>query len=232
MKKLSFFPKTLIILNLVGLSSLSLFIFNIWETNIHPFIKLYVVHDFLIYFTLFFIYYLWLQKLKQKQSLSFFIGLFFLFLGIFAMGMHVGTDQVHKLVTHPIAYFYDELLTHWIAFASFAILSFILVWLQFKKALSDKLSSLEIGIIFISGIFQGSVLGLGATEGHNSLIAVTLFPLFLAFMLYQLKGKKIKHYPLTIYYLTAYTFCLLFLAVWFILNKGFVEPSTNGFGRF
>lgn len=236
MKSLSNFSgytKSLIAYNLVIILLFSALFFDIWGKSYPPYFDNFFFLEVFVAAATISIYLYWLLQLS-KSGIGFkklipvlsFISIF-----LYAEGQHASANQIRGFVDSPSALFFDEYLSHWTFMTA---VGFIGMAFSYLHLLEKKMSTSvpEVLSLVISGLIQGSIIGLYAVEGRSGWIAGSISILALILTYKWLKKRKLSNYPLVIYYATAYSAALFILGLWFIQHGGFLEPSVIGFGRF
>lgn len=234
-RHLTSFTKSLLLYNLVVILLFSALFFDVWGKVYQPYFDTFFFLEIFVIFSTVSLYFYWLVQLnKQSLVFKFFIPtLSFITILLFAVGQHSSANQIHIFVEHPSVMFFDEYFSHWTLVTALALIGGSFSWLQLLvKEKNNSLSLLEQSLLGISGVLQGTIIGIYAVEGRSAWIAGTLAITILILIQKWLKGRKLNNFPLPLYYTVAYTSVIFILAVWFLQHGGFFEPSATGFGRF
>jgi hypothetical protein len=231
----STFTKSLLIYNLVVILLFSALFFDIWGKVYPPYLDTFFFLEIFVIFSTVALYFYWLYQLStNKIDFKFFIPtLSLITVLLFAVGQHSSANQIHIFVEHPSIMLFDEYVSHWTLVFALALIGGSFSWLQLLvKEAGKPLSLQERGLLSVSGVIQGSIIGIYAVEGRSGWLAGILSVATLIFIGKWLKGRKLTSFALPLYYAVAYISVIFILIVWYFQYGGFFEPSAIGFGRF
>lgn len=225
-------------LHLVGLGFASIFVLSLWDHRLHDyfntvfFLEISVTIFLTILFT--FMYRHLSSQINQDTTQKWldycFLG--FIGLAIYGGGIHLGANQIREVVNIPIVYFYDEILSHWLAVIGFLGISYLFAFIHLKTPIQSLTASkIEKWHLYLSGAIHGLVAGISLLQANSAQLALIAAPVTIA-LAWKLKKKDHRLYPLTTYSLVAFTFLKLFILAWYFHYDSFASPSDVGFGRF
>jgi len=154
-----------------------------------------------------------------------------LFLTMFAVGygMHTVANQLSSLpaerLLNDIIYFYDEILSHYIMWASyFGIIFFLIFFNNLKESIKEK------DVLFtLVAISHGGLVALSCIEAQSVIILITyLLALGILPLLRKSFWRQLKISPIGNYYVISAITSVIILILWGIAFQGFPEPSTLG----
>lgn len=231
------YTRIIVIFNFLTLLILSLFFLDFWDIQVHPYFNTSFYLEGVMALAGLPLYFILLDQLLEPldrdKKLPFLIAfiIFFILVG-YGAGMHQAGNQIRNTHDTPIVFFYDELLSHWIAGIGSLGVTFVLAAAQLKTPLQNPIGKGKHLLIKLSGIFQGLVIGLAGLESHFGLASFLTTGSFIVLLVTRLRKRPSEHYPVTTYFLYLYAAGFILLTIWYIIHGSFVEPSASGFGKF
>jgi hypothetical protein len=124
---------------------------------------------------------------------------------------------------YQVAYFYDEVLGHYIWHAGVIGLSGLILWRQWRNPYVDGILSLWLPVV--AGLLHGLTFFLIIVEGQTTPIGVP-FAAAVALFIPVFGGNRIKKQPVLLFFFVAYVIATLLLAGWRIYWGAYLEPSV------
>ncbi len=217
MKNWTVYSKTIIVLHLITLLSLTMFFWSGWQIKINPFMNLGLLREAVSVFGVMGVYLLWFRQLLPLPKIYLFLFSVSFVSMLYGAGMHQAANQIADNVSSPSVAFYDEYFSHWWAWGSVLVINFLFG----LTGITQKLKDSEVWFIGISGVVQGLVSGLNILEARFGLLALLVS---IGFLVLLVPRKGVGRKPLLLYFKNYFVALVGFILFWVIMN-GFIEPS-------
>lgn len=224
--------------NLVVTTFALMFFWNGWEFMVFKHVSLGSVLEFLLIVVSIPLYleFAWKvyksvksEKLKRVYAV---FSLVMFILVVCGVGVHFFASQISKVTDTPMIEIYGEGLYYYMIWIGIIGLNIFFAFFQKKIPLKAPLGNPEVVAIGSSGIIQGLVATLGILECRFGFPGLVLSSVAFAILSFEQYGKKIRKYPLYIFYNYCLVTVIILIIVWVLVYGGFFEPSKINFGGF
>jgi hypothetical protein len=200
----------------------------------YPLMKIADVFDIFTPLVLLPLYWL-LYRMSQKEPVNLTgIIVFFVLAAFWAQGqgMHLSANSIGHLLKgmetsdiYKLAYFYDEVLGHYLWHFGIVGLSAVIIYRQWKNPFNGEKTPLW--PVALAGVIHGFSFFSVVLEGGTAPLGVTFAVLAILFVLIWGR-KKIAQQPLLTFFFLSYIVALLFFLGWGIYWQGLPQFSEVG----
>ncbi len=204
------------------------------QSGLYPLMKMGDVVDIFTPLVLLPLYWL-LYRMGQEDRLGVGESLAFVVLGalwVEGQGMHLSANSIgHWLKemegshAYALTNFYDEVLSHYIWHLGIVGLSALLLLRQWRNPVSG--GRLPLGIVIIAGIVHGLTFFLIVIEAGTAPLGIPF--VIIVTLLGLIWGReKLRHQPVTAFFVIAYAVALSFFVGWAVYWGGLPQFSEVG----
>lgn len=237
-RKLTQINRNLLLLNVAFVIIGSVFIVDIWDIELFPFVHLIIINDYISMLfgslALFRISTVLTEHFSpQNKSRLNFLYLLLTLCMVFGIGAHSSANNISLAMGTPssIVYYWDEILGHLLVglpmlamFFSFPILSLFDKNSRYIDPYNNKVS-------MILGLLNGAFTAFMMLEAHLAVIALVAFTVVTLSILITNREKLVNN-ELLIYF---YSMTIAFFAgigLWYLYFGELAEPSAAKFLRY
>ena len=179
----------------------------------------------------FYLYWYLKSRVNEKQLKEYLDLLFITAFSFFLSGytIHfVGNDLNNLLNEHvELAYLYDEIIGHILAYFGAIGMFLIFVYLQYKAPLEKRISSLDFVVLISLSVLFGLFSAYGVIEGQTPYIGYGFDPLFAIVMYWIIHRKNIefRQVPVILFVTVTAIVTFIIMIVYGIYFWGWPQPS-------
>lgn len=146
-------------------------------------------------------------------------------------GMHLGANSIKHLMgemrdtdAYTLAYFYDEILGHYLWHIGLAGLTLLLIWRQMHNSLETPLVTLRLEAV--AALIYGIVYPVIVIEAGTTPLGIPVAIIICIVGLVRL--RELRRQPMTAFFFVAHALAIILFAIWFIRWGGFPQFSEVG----
>lgn len=164
--------------------------------------------------------------LKDYLDVIFIISFSFFLTGY---TIHFVGNDLNNLLNEQVelAYLYDEIIGHVMAYFGAICMFFIFVYLQYKAPLDEKIPLHDTGALLLLGVFFGLFSAYGVIEGQTPYLGYAFDPIFAVAMYWLIHRKSIdfRRVPMILFITVAAVVTFIIMIVYGIYFWGWPQPS-------